>query len=235
MAIDADPRAVGPTQASALGVRAEYRFGIVLVLLLMTFMFLSLGVTASWARPVTVLLQGATLIAALAAARVRPRLRRIALIVTAACFVGSLAAIPWCGRAPSSGVAFLNMLLVAGSPVAIAWSIVRRRVIDVQTVLGALCVYVLLGMFWAFLFTGVGGAGSKPFFAQQGSATSAEYLYFSFVTLTTVGYGDLSAAGNLGRAFAVLEALFGQIYLVTVVALLVSNLGGRRRDAVPGR
>jgi len=54
-------------------------------------------------------------------------------------------------------------------------------------------------------------------------------LYFSFVTQTTVGYGDLTAAGGFGRALAVLEALIGQLYLVTVIALLVSNLGPARR------
>ncbi len=51
-----------------------------------------------------------------------------------------------------------------------------------------------------------------------------DFLYFSLATLTTTGYGDLTAAGELGRTLAVLEALLGQIYLVTVVALLVSNL-----------
>jgi hypothetical protein len=85
-------------------------------------------------------------------------------------------------------------------------------------------------MFFAFLFTGIGNAASGPFFAQEVHATSADYQYFSFVTLTTTGYGDLTAAGNLGRSFAVLEALTGQIYLVTIVALLVSNLRGRRSD-----
>ena len=77
----------------------------------------------------------------------------------------------------------------------------------------------------------VGTIQSDPFFAQQAHATVADYLYFSFVTQTTVGYGDLTAAGGFGRALAVLEALIGQLYLVTVIALLVSNLGSARRRA----
>jgi hypothetical protein len=102
-------------------------------------------------------------------------------------------------------------------------------VIDIQTVLAALCIFVLIGMFFAFTFTAISEMQTEPFFAQEEHATNAEFLYFSFITLTTTGYGDLTAAGNLGRSFAVLEALFGQIYLVTVVALLVSNMVPRRR------
>jgi voltage-gated potassium channel Kch len=75
----------------------------------------------------------------------------------------------------------------------------------------------------------VGALGSEPFFVQTQKATTADYLYFSYVTQTTLGYGDFTAAAGLGRALAVLEALIGQIFLVTVVALLVSNLGRTRR------
>ena len=57
-----------------------------------------------------------------------------------------------------------------------------------------------------------------------------DFLYFSFVTLTTVGYGDLTAAGDFGRAIAAFEAMAGQLYLVTVVALLVSNMARARRS-----
>jgi len=68
------------------------------------------------------------------------------------------------------------------------------------------------------------------FFAQQDSTTVAHCLYFSFTTLTTVGYGDLTAASNLGHTLSVTEALSGQIYLVTVVSVIVGNLGRVRRS-----
>ena len=90
--------------------------------------------------------------------------------------------------------------------------------------MGALCIYVLLGMLWAFGYGAIGAFESGPFFAEQATANVSDFLYFSFVTLTTVGYGDLTAAGGLGRAIAVVEALFGQLYLVTVVALVVSRM-----------
>jgi hypothetical protein len=82
-------------------------------------------------------------------------------------------------------------------------------------------------MLWSFAFVVIGSLSSDPFFSQQNNATVADYLYFSFVTQTTVGYGDFTAAGGFGRALAVVEALIGQLYLVTVIALLVSNLGRR--------
>jgi hypothetical protein len=110
-------------------------------------------------------------------------------------------------------------------PIAIARSIFRRRVIDVRTVLAALCVYVCSDAV-GVVYTAI-GSGFRTSSAQTGTATSADYLYFSFITQLTVGYGDLTAAGNLGRACAVLEALLGQIYLVTIVAVLVSCSSAR--------
>ncbi len=69
---------------------------------------------------------------------------------------------------------------------------------------------------------------SGGFFANGEAATGARCLYFSFTTLTTVGYGDLTAASNLGHTLSVTEALLGQIYLVTIVSVIISNLRPRR-------
>ena len=212
--------------------RTEYRFGLVLVLLVATFVLLMIGSSSRWVRPVSVALVGTTLVAALFAADVSPRLRRLAAFVGAIAFVASLSIVA-VGRSGEGPAGLLNAALVAVAPVAIGRSALRRRVVDIQTVLAALCVYVLLGMLWAFVYTAIGSFGSSPFFAQPVTPTSADYLYFSFITQTTVGYGDLSAAGNLGRACAVLDALLGQLYLVTVVALVVSRLTPRAVDRTP--
>jgi drug/metabolite transporter (DMT)-like permease len=222
------PRRDGRLEARLPG----YRFGIVLVLLFVTFVFLASAPSGAWVRPVTIALQGLTLLAALVASQVRRVFRRLALLVILLSFVGSLVTLGGDDDTTTGVVAALNVLFVGAAPVAIASSVWRRRVIDIHTVLGALCIYVLLGMLWAYAFTAIGSFDSGPFFAQRAPETTANYLYFSFVTLTTTGYGDLTAAGGLGRAVAVLEALLGQIYLVTVVALLVSNLGRGRRDEV---
>ena len=208
-----------------------YRFGIVLLLLLATFIFLASGPSGDWVAAVAVVLQGATLLAAFSAAGVRRGLRHLTVAVVLIALVSASTAIFIGGRDISGSLFLLNLLFVAGAPVVIVYSLVRRRVIDFRTVLGAVCVYILLGMMWAFAFAAIGTFDSQPFFAQEAHATVADYLYFSFTTITTVGYGDLTAAQSLGRALAVLAALIGQLYLVTVIALLISNLGRRGRAA----
>ena len=208
--------------------RVNDRFGVVLVLLIVTFMVLAAGFTTHWMLPITVALLGGTFLAVLAAAGVAMRTQRYARVFVALCVVAALASLPGVGTWARISVAVLSGLLAAACPVIIARSIMRRGVVDVRTVLGALCIYVLLGLFFAFVYTVIGLAAGS-FFVQQATARSSDYVYFSYVTLTTVGYGDLTANDGVGHAFAILEALNGQIYLVTVVALLVSNLSPARR------
>ncbi len=96
---------------------------------------------------------------------------------------------------------------------------------------GVLCVYLLVGMAFAFTYGVIEALSNEPFFAQIADGSHSDFLYFSFVTLTTTGFGDLTAATSLGRSFVIIEALTGQIYLVTVVSLIVANLGRPRRLA----
>jgi Ion channel len=91
--------------------------------------------------------------------------------------------------------------------------------------------YVLLGLAFAFAFADVEELGPGPFFASKEAGTRSDYVYFSFITMATVRYGDLTAQGGLGRALAVTEGILGQIYLVTAVAALVGNPG---RTHAPG-
>jgi hypothetical protein len=220
-----EPPIEGPAEARLSG----YRYGVVLLLLLATFLFMTAGLSGKWVPLVTVVLEGATLLAALDAARARRRLVRVARVVVAVGLISGTLAI-LLGTDPRGELFLLNALLVGAAPVVIAQSILRRRVIDLRTVLGAICIYILIGMVWASLYSAIGALDSRPFFVQieKKETTTADYLYFSYVTQTTVGYGDLTAARSVGRALAVLEALIGQLYLVTVVALLVGRLGPRR-------
>jgi hypothetical protein len=199
----------------------------VLGLLALTFIVMAAGPPDSWTRITTVLLQGLTLCAALLASRVSLRLFRIAAVVSLLSLVAAIGSVVIeNGRNPSGVFYLLNMLLVATVPWIIARALWRRKVIDVRTVLGAVCIYVLLGMLYAFLYAAIDALSSGPFFVQTAHATTPDFLYFSYITQTTVGYGDFTAQGDLGRALAVLEAMGGQLYLVTIIAVLVSRLSG---------
>ena len=100
--------------------------------------------------------------------------------------------------------------------------IVGAREVDFRTILGAISVFTLLGLLFGFLYFALSRWGHEPFFAGHAAARSSDYLFFSYTTLTTTGYGNLVPAGRVGESFAVLEMLVGQIFLVTLVAGLVS-------------
>lgn len=206
-----------------------YRYGLVLLLLVTTYVIEVAAPTGAWTRVVVIALQGVTLVVAMAASRVRRFLVRLAGAIVVLCTVAAVAAVPAGGGGDGLRGSFflVSLALVVAAPVAIVHGLARRAVVDARTVLGAVCIYVLIGMSFAFGYGAIGSFRSHAFFAQQPGATISDYLYFSFVTLTTVGYGDLTVAGGFGRAVAVLEALLGQIYLVTVVALLVGAMGYR--------
>jgi hypothetical protein len=209
-----------------------YRFGYVLLLLLATYIVMAAGPPDAWARVSTVALQWLTLMAALLAARVGRRLFRIAALVGAVALLSAIASVLLNSSADPTGIYFmLNVLLVGAAPIVIASSLYRRGTVDVHTVAGAICVYVLLGMMFSFAYAAIDAIDSHDFFVQTSNATLPNFLYFSFVTQTTVGYGDYTAARDLGRALASLEALVGQLYLVTVLALLVSRMASTGRRA----
>jgi hypothetical protein len=114
-----------------------------------------------------------------------------------------------------------SLLVGATLPVTISRVLHHRRV-TYETVLGALCAYVLIGLLFAFVYIAVDEFRDAPFFVQPGPHDQGEFLYFSFVALTTLGFGDLSPSEGLPQALTVIEALIGSIFLVTLVARLVT-------------
>jgi hypothetical protein len=117
---------------------------------------------------------------------------------------------------------FAGSVLYVVAPASIVGDLRRRRRVDRELMLGALATYLMLGMAFAFSYRCIAAFQPSPFFGAQGDGTLADSLFYSFVTLTTTGYGDLVAAGNPGRTLAVLEALLGQLFLVTAVAKVVN-------------
>ena len=201
------------------------RFGRVLVLLIITVFFSISAPDEPWAwLAVPVVLAANLRTAMLASGAQRKFVRAWTGFAGLGIGVSILIAITQ-ARAAGGYLAITSLLLTLVTMGAIARRLWLHAEISVITVLGAVCIYVLLGLSFAFVFEAVGNLGSQPFFASQEHATRSDYMYFSFITMATVGYGDLTPQGGLGRALAVTEGLLGQIYLVTAVAALVGNLG----------
>ena len=173
-------------------------------------------------------LAGAALLLAFRAAALPPRLVVFATAFTLLALAFSVVhALD--GEVGDGAVRAVNAALAALGPPAIAVGVVRdlrsSGRVRVEAVLGVLSLYMLMGMAYGFLYGAIDRFGAEAFFAGGDPATVSRCLYFSFTTLATVGYGDVVAGTDLGRTLAVSEALLGQIYLVTVVSLIVSNLG----------
>ena len=127
-------------------------------------------------------------------------------------------------------VAYLMTLLVA-FPLVLMRSFRHRRV-TINTVCANLSAYLLIGLIFMALYRLMGNV-SAPFFSQfsgGGRPTAGQYAYFSFVTLTTVGYGDLTPFSDVGRSAVMVEAVVGQVFLVTTMARVVSLLGEERQS-----
>ena len=119
----------------------------------------------------------------------------------------------------------MSTLMIVGMPVAIVVGLRGERTVNLQTVFGALSLYLLIGLFFAFLISATAHVTDTPYFAQGTDGTLSVRVYFSYVTLATLGYGDFTPATSLGRALSVFEAIFGSLYLVTVVAVVISRVG----------
>jgi uncharacterized membrane protein YeaQ/YmgE (transglycosylase-associated protein family) len=210
-------------------------YGVVLLLVIASVAWQMSLPPSDGSRFATIVLQAATLVAAVRASSVHRRGTHIAALLAVAAVVASV--ITWVirGDIPPAPAAIVNGLLVAVAPLAIARSLLHdlreEHQVTVATLAGVLSIYLLAGMFFSFIYGVIGAVDPDALFAQLHNSDREDQLYFSFVTLTTVGYGDLTPAGGITRAFAVSEMLIGQIYLVTIVSLIVTNLGAARRRA----
>jgi hypothetical protein len=141
------------------------------------------------------------------------------------------------GDRTAEGIADIwNALVLMLAVVIIIDRVLRLNRVTAQSIYGALSAYLLIGLMFASWFGAIGDLASGPFFTHGQPANDQTLQYFSFTTMTTLGYGDFTAGGSLGRAVAVLEALTGQVFLATLVARLVSayRADGRRQPPADG-
>src|SRR5688572_22928792 len=183
-------------------------YGTLLVLLLVNFLLLELIHDRRWGAIVSTLVAAAALVVAISDPDAGEHVsRRQATLILVCVILAPIVLIV--DSAQVIGLAYLlpvALLVFATLPITILRVLKHQRVTS-ETVLGALCSYVLVGLLFAFLYLAVSEFRDAPFFAQAGPHSQSEYLYFSFVVLTTLGFGDLSPAVGLPQALVALEAL----------------------------
>jgi Ion channel len=204
-------------------VRVLDSYASLLVLLLANFFLLEIVDDPRWGAIGSTILAAIALVVAISDPDTGHTITREQALLIAAC-VALAPVVLFSNSAELLGLTYLLpavLLVTATLPVTVSRVLHHRRITS-ETVLGALCAYVLIGLLFAFLYLAVQELRDEPFFAQPGPHQQSEYLYFSFVALTTLGFGDLSPSVGLPQALTVLEALVGQIFLVTMVARLVT-------------
>ncbi len=218
------------TETPSRAQRLEDRYIVAAGLIVASIITTAAGGDHRIGRMVFVFIESATLFVILHASGVSPRGIRIASVLMAFAIAGTLVSVTL--DRETVGPALVGAALALAGPIVIIRRTRLHVVVDFNTIAASLCVYLLSGMFFAYLY-GMMDAIDGPFFRQGAAAsTSVNFVYYSFTTLTTLGYGDYTAASNYGHMVSVAEALFGQLYLVIVVAIVVSNLG--RARAVTG-
>ena len=204
-------------------------YGLVLLLVMVTYAA-SVSLSETWAAPIVLTIQLATVWLTLRTSHARRLVRKLALIVLCLAAATVVLSLFVHGSGDERGGIFaVCCLLYLLAPFAIVRHLVMRREIDTETLLGAIAAYLLIGMFFAFAYKVLGELQSVPFFGRAGHGTLSQDLFFSFVTMTTVGYGDLVPAANPGQTLAVLEALIGQLFLVVAVGKIISSYRPRQR------
>jgi hypothetical protein len=197
-------------------------FGLVFLLVIATYILASLLSNRGWSAVVLTVATSATSIVGLTSSHARPQVVRVAILLSA--LTVALAAV----AAISGAHVWLNIAsAIQVTLLIVAMLAVLRRVLTApevgsRTILGALSVYTVLGLLFTFLYGMVERIQGGAFFEGVPHPSGSDFLFFSYTTLTTTGYGNLVPGGQPGRMLSGLEMMIGQIFLVTLVAGLVS-------------
>jgi len=200
--------------------RIANAFGMVFVLVVATYIVGSLVSYRSWGGVLLLALTGACATVALATAGTGVARVRVAAAVAGAGVVLAAIGAAAGGAAPFGIAALIQALLLGIAAVKVLGAVLGEREVGFRTILGAISVYVILGLLFTFVYAGLDRFQAGPFFDQP--TKTGDFLFFSITTLTTTGYGNLIPAAQPGRMLAGLEMLMGQIFLVTLIAGLVS-------------
>jgi hypothetical protein len=205
------------------GGRISDRFGLLLLLLVGAFIAQGLG-TALWARVVTSALEFCALVVAFYSTGVLSGPPSITALGLCGVIAFGASTVQASAGAPFAISSIVGVGVVFAMLASVLLRVLRHKRVNTQTLYGAVCAYLLLGFLFADLYGAFDALGAHALFGEP--VSRAVYSYFSFVTLTTVGFGDYTVRSDLARRFVDLEAVLGQVFIATTLARLVALYRG---------
>ena len=227
-------RLTGQGQGRTRSSQRGGRYGLLLLLLIATYLLTAFSGAALATELQVVLFVGVLLLSLRTSPLPAPWpvvIGAIAVIGSAATVYASLSG----ARVGKASEDFWKALLLLMAVIMVVRRVLARPTVTIQSIYGALSAYLITGLMFAAIYAGMQHLGTLDFFASNQPANTQTFQYFSFTTLTTLGYGDFTAAESGARSIAVLEALTGQIFLATLVARLVAAYRTPDRPGPPDR
>ena len=208
----------------------RHRMAVLLATLVLLVLATPVGDVVSEARLVLAAATVAFMLAALQQADAYPRLRLPSRLMALVWLVLNLLQLRWEGPWLRGAAAVALAAVVLSVLWLVAQRLVKAERVDAELLCSALGAYLLLGIFWAGSYEIISLAAPAAFTSPRGVAPDrSALLYFSFTTLTTTGYGDITAVNPIVRMWSIFEAIIGTMYNATVIARLVSLYGNHVR------
>jgi hypothetical protein len=211
-----------PKRSIREAARDRDSYGFLLILVLIDYLALILVGSTRWSGLSHAVPVSLTVLLALHTSGAWHRTVRLAQIAVVVSIAAGVAQEINGNRENGAVASWFAALLLVISTVAVLRRILRHNDVTLETIFGAVSVYVMIGLIFSFVYVGIGHISDTQFFVQTKDPSSSDYAYFSFIVLTTVGFGDYTPLTSVARSTVVLEALMGQVFLVTLVARLVS-------------
>ena len=213
-------------------LQAPDSFGLLLMMILLSMLAIAALADGPLERSISIVVLVFTLLFALRTSQASRRAMRVAAVTVPLIGVAAIVATTaWSEEGARTIAAGATLLLLFAVSVAILRRMGTHVTISWETLLAAICLYLLIGLIFGSIYQLLASTNDGMLFAGSQPATNVNTTYFSFTTLTTVGYGDLTMAEDLPKMIAMTEAVTGQVFLVVAVGLLVGNLGRSRRRA----
>jgi hypothetical protein len=201
--------------------------------MLVCVIFLIAAPDADWSKAVAIAIEGTALVLTIATSRQRELVRRRRATIAGVAMVVLVLLIAF-GVIGNAGIAAIALVVTVGIPIALARGLLRLlgvQGVTLQSVAGSLGIYLSVGLVFAWVIGFVARVVKPtPYFVEHiAHGFAGITVYYSFTVLTTTGFGDYTPATPTGHAIAVIEMLTGQIYLVTVIGLLIGSFASKPR------